>query len=124
MERLRTASRMPWFQYAYLPTEVRPGTATWPDMDFDPAPSFAEVDVPVLAMWGADEECVPRDTSRQAWRDAGADITLVDLPGCGHWPVVGSGAPSYTGWETDEVSAEFTDCVTTWLSERILGSTG
>ena len=86
-------------------------------MDFDPVPSFADVRGPVLAMWGSDEECVPRETSRQRWHGSGADVTLVDLPKCGHWPVVGSGAPDYSGWDDDELAPAFTSTMAKWLQQ-------
>ena len=90
---LRDAAEEPWFEHAYLPSDPSPEDATWPDLDFDPVPAFQKVHVPVLAMWGTDEECVPRQPSRDAWQTSGADVTLVDLRACGHWPVAGSGAP-------------------------------
>lgn len=108
-----------WFQYSYLPPEPPPDDATWPDMDFDPVPSFRDVKVPVLAMWGDDEECVPREASRDAWRASGADATLVDLAGCGHWPVVGSGRPGWTWGRDDELSRDFATALTTWLGRML-----
>jgi pimeloyl-ACP methyl ester carboxylesterase len=87
-------------------------------MDFDPSPGFAKVRAPVLALWGADEECVPRPVSRDRWAASGADVTLVDLPGCGHWPVVGSGAPGYAGWDHDRLAGDFTATVAHWLLAR------
>ncbi len=112
---LRDAAGEPWFEHAYLPSEPPPEDATWPDMDFDPVQAFHKVHVPVLAMWGTDEECVPRQASRDAWEASGADVTLVDLPACGHWPVAGSGAPGYAGCEGDELSEEFTASIAKWL---------
>ncbi len=88
-------------------------------MDFDPVPVFRKVRVPVLAMWGTDEECVPRQASRDAWQTSGADVTLIDLPACGHWPVAGSGAPGYAGWELDELSEDFTATVARWLDNLL-----
>jgi uncharacterized protein len=114
---LRAASREPWFPSSYLPSTPPPEGASWDDMDFDPAPSFANVRQPVLAMWGADEECVPREVSRERWQASGADVTVVDLPGCGHWPVVGSGAPDYSGWESDELAHSFASTMVTWLRQ-------
>lgn len=112
---LDAASREPWFASSYLPSVPPAEGVGWDDMDFDPVPGFAHVRCPVLAMWGADEECVPREVSRQRWGASGADATLVDLPGCGHWPVVGSGSPDYTGWEEDELAPSFTSTMAEWL---------
>ncbi len=112
---LRAAAREPWFPLSYLPSAAPPDSAGWGDMDVDPAPTFGEVRSRVLAIWGADEECVPRDVSRDRWQRSGADVTLVDLPGCGHWPVVGSSHPGYAGQEEDALAPSFTSTVTTWL---------
>lgn len=114
---LRAASREPWFPSSYLPPTLPPAGTSWDDMDFDPVPSFANVRQPVLAMWGADEECVPRQVSRERWLASGADVTVVDLPGCGHWPVVGSGAPDYSGWDSDELAHNFTSTMAEWLRQ-------
>lgn len=113
---LRDASRESWFPYACLPDSPPPEGRGWSDMDFDPAPTFGKVRTPVLAIWGADEECVPREESRRAWLASGADVTLVDLPGCGHWPVVGSGAPEYTAREDDVVTPDLAATLASWLS--------
>lgn len=116
---LREAAGEPWSEHAFLPREPPAEGITWPDMDFDPAPSFQQPHIPVLAIWGADEECVPPQPSRDAWLASGTDVTLVDLPGCGHWPVAGSGAPGYGGWETDQLSEHFTACLATWLDHAL-----
>ena len=116
---LRGAAGETWFEHAYLPSEPPPENATWPDMDFNPVPAFQKVRPPVLAMWGTDEECVPRQPSRDAWQTSGADATLVDLPACGHWPVAGSGAPGYAGWEGDQLSEDFTGSIARWLDNLL-----
>jgi pimeloyl-ACP methyl ester carboxylesterase len=92
---LRSASTQRWFGHAYLPPELPPAGA-WPDLDLDPEPLFAAVRCPVLAIWGADDESVPVALSRQAWERARATSgaaapTLVELPGCGHFPAPGAG---------------------------------
>ncbi len=116
---LRSASREAWFSSSGLPATPPPEGAVWADMDFDPVPTFAAVRAPVLALWGEDEECVPRQVSRQRWQDAGADVQLVDLPGCGHWPAEGSGRPDYAGWDDDPLADSFTTAVADWL-DRLL----
>lgn len=118
-EALREASGQPWFEHAYLPSELADDRVTWSDMDFDPAPSFAQVRVPVLAMWGTDEECVPVAESKRRWQDSGAALTVADLAGCGHWPVVGSGDPDYSRSEDDEFSPDFERAITDWLPARL-----
>lgn len=113
---LRDASQESWFPYACLTDVPPPDGQGWPDMDFDPRPSFGKVRTPVLAMWGGDEECVPREESWRAWLASGADVTLVDLPRCGHWPVVGSGAPEYTARDDDVFTPDLTATLASWLS--------
>ena len=68
-------------------------------------------------MWGDDEECVPRQVSRERWQASGADVTLVDLPGCGHWPVVARGEPADAGWAEDGLAQSFTTTITRWTSQ-------
>lgn len=114
---LGAAAREPWFPFSFLPSAVQPGMAGWGDMDFDPVPAFADVRGRVLAIWGADEECVPRELSRERWVQSGADVTLTDLPGCGHWPVVGSSHPDYSGQEEDALDPCFTSSVASWLEQ-------
>ena len=121
---LHAASGKPWFPRSYLPPAPPPDEARWEDMDFDPAASFAKVRGPVLAMWGDDEECVPRELSSKAWQSSGADVTLLDLPGCGHWPVMGSGAPDYSGWEDDELAQDFIATMTGWISNEVTRPSG
>ena len=60
-------------------------------MDYDPEPTFASVTCPTLLVYGADEECVTADASKEAWQRAArtegrSDLTIVDLPSCGTSP--------------------------------------
>lgn len=114
---LRSASGLPWFVHAYLPDELPPGPMTWSDMDFDPVPVFGRVQVPVLALWGDDKECVPRLESQQAWTVAD-DVIIRDLPGCGHWPVVGSGSPDFEASVAGGISSAFDSAVLDWLGRE------
>jgi uncharacterized protein len=113
---LTAAATEPWFELTYLPTEVPPAGQTWDDMDFDPAGDIARVTCPTLLIYGADEECVPVPESEAVWRGNGdRDLTVVHLPGCGHFPVVdGSGQP-----EPDDpalLSPDYTAALTAWFS--------
>jgi len=83
----------PFFAHAYLPADAG-ALGSWPDMDFDPAPVFAKVTVPVLLFYGEDDEWQPIDDSVAAWRRAAEragnrDVTVVRLPGTGHAPTRG-----------------------------------
>ncbi len=88
---LAACSRQPWFVHAYLPSEIPDPAPTWDDLDWDPEPIYARVTCPALLMWGEDEENSPAEASKAVWRRAAATagnnaITIVDVPGCGHWP--------------------------------------
>jgi hypothetical protein len=104
----RYASR-PWFELAYVPRTLDPA-AEWPDMDFDPAPTIAEVRCPVLLIYGEKDEWTPIEPSIAAWQAAGnADLTVVRLAGADH-------APTFGGrHERDAISPEYTRALTDWL---------
>jgi pimeloyl-ACP methyl ester carboxylesterase len=87
-----------WFPLAGLRRQV-PAAGAWRDMDFDPAPLFASVPCPTLALYGEDDEWVPVDESVAAFHGA-PRVTVRRLAGSGHEPVVG---PVYT------------DALTSWL---------
>jgi len=113
---LVAASQEPWFHLTYLPDEMPPGPASWDDMDFDPSVHIARVGCPTLLLYGADEECVPAPESEAVWRAVGErDLTVVHLPGCGHFPVIGGqGRP-----EPDDpasLSPDYTAALTAWFS--------
>lgn len=90
-----------FFEHAWLPRDART-LGSWGDMDFDPAPIFAQVRCPVLLFYGEDDEWQPIDASVAAWRRAGVpDLTVVRLAGTAHAPTIGrvkdvaSVAPQY-----------------------------
>lgn len=88
---LAAGASEPWFPLAYLHPELPTPDEQWHDMDYDPEPTFRGVSCPTLLIYGADEECVPAEASKQAWRRAARDAgnpepAIVDLPGCGHFP--------------------------------------
>jgi uncharacterized protein len=115
---LKAASTRPWFEHAYLPTEVVSGER-WPDMDYDPEPTFSKIHCPTLLIYGDDEECVPAETSKQVWARAaqtagGTDLTVIDLPGCGHFPAPGADAASPDA-PTTGFSPAYTSALETWV---------
>lgn len=117
-ELLAAAAAEPWFDHAYLPASPRLGS-TWPDMDFDPTPSFTEISCPVLTIWGSDEECVPLQRSKSAWRASGAAVTTAELPGFGHWPAIGSGNPAYSSGTADQIGEDLGITIIQWLSQQL-----
>ena len=102
----------PWFEHAYLRAQLPEAPGWWPDADFDPAPVFARVRVPVLLFYGEEDEWLPVDASIATWRRARpeGDITVVRLPGTAHHPTLGSGR------DAASVSPLYTSHLVEWLS--------
>jgi len=112
---LSAARTKPWFDLAYLPASLPSGEISWPDMDFDPAPIYARVTCPVLLIYGEDEDCIPAGASEDVWRRAAevsgnADLTIVDVPGCGHFP-----SRSSTATGRADISPAYSDILTEWF---------
>lgn len=103
----------PWFELAYVPRTLDP-TDDWPDMDYDPAPTIAEVDCPVLLFYGEEDEWTPIEPSIAAWVEAGnAELTVVRPAGTDHAPTLGG------GHDRDAISPEYTEALTDWLDRRL-----
>jgi len=91
----------PWVGQLWLPPGLldEEGLRLWiEEMDFDPRPSFAQVRVPTLLFYGADDSWSPVDASVEAWRAArGSDVEIVVAPGADHDLTLpdGSFAPEY-----------------------------
>jgi pimeloyl-ACP methyl ester carboxylesterase len=103
----------PWFPLAFVPPVLPPGPGEWPTIDFDPAPIFASVRVPVLAFYGEEDEWVPVDASLDALRRAGIpDLTVVRLRGTGHAPTPGGSE------RIEDIVPAYTDTLLTWLARR------
>jgi pimeloyl-ACP methyl ester carboxylesterase len=59
------------------------------ELDFDPAPVFARVRVPVLLVYGDQDEWIPVEESIASWQSArGGELDVVLIPGGGHEPTV------------------------------------
>jgi uncharacterized protein len=103
----------PWFPLAYVPRTLDP-TDDWPDMDYDPAPTLAEVRCPVLLFYGEEDEWMPVEPSIAAWESAGnAELTVVRLAGTDHAPTLGG------GHHREAISPEYTQALTDWLEKRL-----
>ncbi len=112
---LAQAAKRPWFEHAFLPPELPDPIPSWDDMDFDPEPIYAKVTCPTLLIWGEHEENSPADLSKVVWRRAAAasgntDVTIADVPGCGHWPALGG---DYLGDE--ELAPAYTQILRSWF---------
>ncbi len=79
--------------FTCVPTAEDSEIGRWNDMDFDPAPIFANVRVPTLLFYGEDDEW-SRSTHVAAWERAAerannTDVLVRRLPGTGHLPTKG-----------------------------------
>lgn len=89
-----------WFQHLWLPptTLDEEGKRLWiAEMDFDPEPIFAEVDVPALLFLGERDSWSPVPESAETWRRAKPDAEVVVIPGAEHDMTLEDGtiAPEY-----------------------------
>jgi uncharacterized protein len=104
----------PWFDLAYVPRTLDP-SHDWPDMDFDPASTLAEVRCPALLFYGEEDEWTPIESSLDAWRRAGnGELTVVRLAGADHAPTLGG------VHEPDAIVPEYTQALTAWLDGRLV----
>ena len=91
----------PWWGQAWLPPTLldEEGLRLWiEEMDFDPRPVFAQVRVPALLFYGAEDSWSPVAASVEAWRAArGSEVEIVVVPGAEHDLTLpdGSFAPEY-----------------------------
>jgi len=91
----------PWWGQAWLPPALldEESRRLWiEEMDFDPRPSFAQVRVPALLFYGAEDSWTPVEPSVEAWRAARADeVEIVVVPGAEHDLTLPEGtfAPEY-----------------------------
>lgn len=80
-----------WWPKAFLPDEL-PGDEAREEvrqeLDFDPVPVFAAVNVPVLLFYGDQDEWIPVPESITAWKKARPDADVIVVPGTGHEPAV------------------------------------
>jgi dipeptidyl aminopeptidase/acylaminoacyl peptidase len=94
------AKGKPWWPKACFPDEVPDDAAreeARSELDFDPAPVFSRVQVPVLLVYGDQDEWIPVEESVATWQEArGGEVDILVVPGAGHEPVVdGTVSPLY-----------------------------
>jgi pimeloyl-ACP methyl ester carboxylesterase len=91
----------PWSGQLWLPPGLldEEGVRLWvEEMDFDPRPSFAAVQVPTLLFYGAEDSWTPVEPSVEAWRAAGGSrVDVVVVPEAEHDLTLPDGrlAPEY-----------------------------
>jgi uncharacterized protein len=84
------AKDKPWWPKAWFPAEPPPDEARGEvrtELDFDPAPVFAQVRVPTLLVYGDEDEWIPVEESIRVWLEARGDaIDVLVVEGAGHEP--------------------------------------
>jgi len=99
-----------WFELAHVRPELPEEPGFLPDMDFDPAPVIAAIQVPTLLFYGDDDEWQPTDASVAAWERAGTrDLMIARIPKTGHAPT----APG--GTDVASVLPRYTDTLSAWI---------
>jgi pimeloyl-ACP methyl ester carboxylesterase len=84
---LAAAAREPWFELTYIRDSLpdAEGVRSWiEEMDFDPRPIFASVNVPTLLFYGRDDDVSPVEPSIDAWRASDAPTDIVVIPDAAH----------------------------------------
>jgi uncharacterized protein len=103
------SARSPWFK-SFL--------------DYDPAPTLAKVQVPVLALFGGKDLQVPAEPNRRAMEEVFAksglkDYRIVVMPGANHlYQEANTGSVSEYTTLKKEFLPGFLDLLTTWIRER------
>ncbi len=104
-----TSMRSPWFKFF---------------LDYDPAPTLAKVQVPVLALFGGKDLQVPAEPNRRTMEEVFAksglkDYRLVVMPGANHlYQEANTGSVSEYAKLKKEFLPGFLDLLTSWIRER------
>jgi alpha-beta hydrolase superfamily lysophospholipase len=102
----------PWCGQLWLPPTLldEEGRRLWiEEMDFDPRPVFARVQVPTLLFYGEADSWTPVEPSVEAWRKArGDEIDIIVIPDAEHDLSLPDGS----------LSAEYRKTLVDWLSRR------
>ena len=102
----------PWSEHLWLPPVLLDdeGRRLWiEEMDFDPRPIFARVQVPTLLFYGEADSWTPVRSSVDAWRAArGDEVEIVVIPGAEHDLTLPDGS----------LSAEYQRMLVDWLVRR------
>jgi pimeloyl-ACP methyl ester carboxylesterase len=85
------ARTQPWWPQVLMPGELPPDAerrAIEEELDFDPEPVFRDVRVPVLLVYGDQDEWIPVEESIEVWRRVRPDAEVLVVAGTGHVPAV------------------------------------
>jgi pimeloyl-ACP methyl ester carboxylesterase len=109
---LRGAVHERWWDRVWLPPALldEDDRRLWvEEMDFDPRPIFARVQVPTLLFYGGADSWTPVEPSVAAWRAARADeVEIVVVPEAEHDLTLRDGS----------LASEYRRRLVTWLRER------
>jgi pimeloyl-ACP methyl ester carboxylesterase len=102
----------PWWSHVWLPPTLLDAESRrlWiEEMDFDPRPVFARVQVPTLLLYGEADSWTPVEPSITAWRAArGDEVEIVVIPQAEHDLTLPDGS----------LSATYRRTLVDWLVER------
>jgi pimeloyl-ACP methyl ester carboxylesterase len=106
-----------WFSLSYIPQRLPEQPGGWRDMDFEPAPVFAQVSCPVLLFYGASDAWIPIEQSIAAWRQAttstAAKFAVHRLAGCDHLPTLNGGE------SLADISPQYSATLLSWLDTQL-----
>ena len=117
-QKLDEARKEALFAVADLPTTVeRYGPRGLSVLHFDPHPVWARVQVPVFAVWGADDALVPVERSRRSiegWLHAADNnnVTTLVFSGAGHGLALTGRAGK---WDWPRLAPGFHDVMVKWI---------
>jgi dienelactone hydrolase len=121
--KLSAARKEPWFAVADLPRTpvVQYGSRGLSVLHFDPIPTWQQIRVPVLVVWGEDDALVPVERSRRLIEDAlrvarNPDVTTHVFPHAGH----GLALIGQTGvWDWPRLAPGFHELMVNWVLARV-----
>jgi pimeloyl-ACP methyl ester carboxylesterase len=105
------AKTQPWWPQVLLDDKVPPDDERLEieqELDFDPEPVFREVRVPVLLVYGDQDEWIPIEESIAVWRRARPDADVLVVPNVGHVPAV-----------DDQMSPLYEQTMLQWLHRQV-----
>jgi pimeloyl-ACP methyl ester carboxylesterase len=120
------AAEKPWFKHldAYpvkIPRQAPVWTSGDPDLDFDPAPVWEKVHVPVLAIVGELDKSTPAAPTAERLetfqrRAGNRDVTIRTFPGANHGLWVERTTEGQPDW--DRPAAGWLELMLQWLDKR------
>jgi len=113
----------PWFPLAYLGDlneDTRAADRAW--MQFDVRPALRRISVPVLLLLGDRDRWVDTARSREIWQAGlvNAELTVVTLPGAGHFPTLATDPDSIDVEESGPTHPEYVTRLRDWVRSVIL----